>query len=232
VLKGCGDVMSNVTIVYSNGDVAIFDIYNEKYYFVFKPGLPKVFDKNLNIINTSNVDKWVAAKTRNIYNLEMLTAISEAFFNGVKSAYSLNDFKSVLDRTIEFTIKKVARSEELYNLCSSYWVEILTVEEVEDLIRKIKERIDSNNYKPEAIAELLCRLYKICNIRQMNGSDTATSLLERIGRDLKDPKYPSVNEIKSRIVDEIIQVVLSSLVQDKIPGNLIDKVNILQKMPA
>jgi len=224
--------MSNVTIVYSNGDVAIFDIYNEKYYFVFKPGLPKVFDKNLNIINTSNVDKWVAAKTRNIYNLEMLTAISEAFFNGVKSAYSLNDFKSVLDRTIEFTIKKVARSEELYNLCSSYWVEILTVEEVEDLIRKIKERIDSNNYKPEAIAELLCRLYKICNIRQMNGSDTATSLLERIGRDLKDPKYPSVNEIKSRIVDEIIQVVLSSLVQDKIPGNLIDKVNILQKMPA
>lgn len=224
--------MSNVTIVYSNGDVAIFDIYNEKYYFVFKPGLPKVFDKSLNIINTSNVDKWVAAKTRNIYNLEMLTAISEAFFSGVKSAYSLNDFKSVLDRTIEFTIKKVARSEELYNLCSSYWVEILTVEEVEDLIRKIKERIDRNNYKPEAIAELLCRLYKICNIRQMNGSDTAMSLLDRIGRDLKDPKYPSVNEIKSRIADEIIQVVLSSLVQDKIPGNLIDKVNILQKMPV
>lgn len=195
----------------SNAQIGAISIGPDVYYIYFGPGLPKIIDANMKPLVLSNIDNWIIAKTRHRYSLRSLQDMVESYLEGARSAYSEDDVRSLIARCTDLTIKRLCRSELLDDVNKLYWVESASAISIQNLIGNMRADFDKykSNLGEDAFYNILCRMYKTCNLRQFDGADSIAALASRLGRSINDPKYPSLDDITSKILQDIISLTTS-----------------------
>lgn len=221
--------MENIRILWSvarsNAEAGAIEIDDEIYYLYFGPGLPKIFDKSMRLLNISNIDNWISARTKQRYSMRSLKDIMQAYVEGANSAYSKQEVKDIIISCIELTIKRLCRSSALDKLNKLYWIESSSAATIDKLISKIS--IDFEKFRSrmgdDAIFNILCRLYKTCHMRGLDGADVCATIATRLDRSINDPVYPSVDEIKKEISPDILLALFQdSDIHDEMIDNLIN----------
>ena len=162
-------------------------------------------------MNITNIDNWILAITKQRYSLRALKDIITAYVEGMNSAYSESDIKDIINRSIELTIKRLARGNELDTLNKMYWVESASAATISRLIERFRKEFDDfkNKLGEDGFFNLLCRVHKNCLMKQLDGDEVCAGLASRLGRSICDPKYPSIDNILDLVKNDVIRIVLS-----------------------
>lgn len=211
--------MKDVRIIWSvsrkNAQIGAISIGPDTYYIYFGPGLPKVLDANMQPMVIPNIDSWIVAKTKHRYSLVSLQDMVEAYYEGANSAYSDEDVKSLLIRSIDLAVKRLCRSDMLDEVNKLYWIESASAMALRNLIDKM--RIDFDGYKTrlgeDVLFIILCRIHRTCSLRRFDGTDTIAALASRMGRVIADPKYPDLDGFTSKIVNDVLDIIINEQVK-------------------
>lgn len=221
--------MDNIKILWSvaraDVEAGAVDINDEVYHLYFGPGLPKVFDGSMRVLNISNIDNWISAKTQQRYSMRSLKDIMLAYAEGAKSAYSRHDVKEIILACIDLTVKRLSRSRALDALNRIYWIESSSAATIDRLVSKIRLDLDKfrENMGEDSLFNILCRIYKTCHLRGIEGADVCEAMASRLGRSMTDPIYPSIEEIKKEITGDILLAIMEeSDAKDNMINNIIN----------
>lgn len=203
--------MDGIKIIWSisrhNAQLGAIEIDKELYYIYFGPGLPKIFNKDMNLLTIPNIDNWISSKTKQRYSLRTLNDIIIAYLEGVNSAFSEQDVLDVVDKCVDLTVKRVARSQILDALNKLYWIESASATSLTELINKFRNNFGDYRKRlgDDVLHNILCRIYKTCSVRQFDGADAVEAMMSRLDRSVKDPVYPVVDKVVKDIKDDIIK---------------------------
>lgn len=188
-------------ILYATEQVVACVIEQRRYYIQFGPDFPKIYDDTCKPLIVPNVDMWIQAKTHQRYDLRTLKDMTMAFIAGMRCAYSKSDVMKEAYNSCCITINEILTKGLIYDYTLVYWIEVLGNETIERYLKTIAEKLEYVMEKmgKDRLYNDLCRIYRICVIRQIDSKDVCENLIKRLGSVVREPKFPD-----SRKIDQII----------------------------
>jgi len=201
--------MSSLNIKYASGFTAAFTINSQLYYIKTGPDFPKLYDENLKKLIIPNMDSWLQANTRQRFSYQTLTDMIKAFSDGLEHNYTKDDIVRICNHVFDLSRDYIFKTEYAKDYASIFKIELMDSRQIKKLIRQIKENFQKfcDKYGKEKFHLFLCRLWKFCNLNDLNSSIIVEGFITRLGKVVQDPIYPTVNneaDIKQKIVNNIV----------------------------
>lgn len=225
--------MPVLEIIWAFDRIIYFKIDSEFYYLYDQSGIWHILDADYKQLNIPNIDNWIESKTHKRYSLRTLQDMGKAFYSGVKTAYDIDEIRALCQKVSLYTIRKIMRSDFVYRYSLQYWIETLEQEDVEKYLKLLRDNFEAIKSK---VGELklyneLCRIFKICQIRQLYGSDICLALINKLGKMVADPKYPNTDTMDKDIIEEVVGLVFQMLSSQRknMPDSVLDIIEGIRK---
>lgn len=219
-------------IRYVSGDIIVFEIKQQIFYFLDSPNLPELYDNNLKKLIVPNLDNWLQTMTQQRYSLRGLRDMSVAFTHGLRCGISENQAKQILENTIIETKRRLLCSPLSTDYAQNFYIELLDPSKVETkYLPSIKENFGKllRKYGEDKLYNILCRFWQFCNYHLPNTASVFENLIHRLGKEPITPAYPDTNELDVALIKEVQQSVLRSLSLYNVPDNIVRNVNKLKR---
>lgn len=219
-----------VRYVYS--DTIAFSVGTELFYLKTGPDYPQIFDSNLNLQITSNVDIWIQTRTGQRYSYRGLCDMALAFRCGLETAYTKQDMRQMCESAIQAARDLLFQSERVSDYARTFWIELIDPARLEghyatvlrDKFETLRENLGDDKFYNH-----LCRMWRLCNFRRPGEAAVFERLIRRLGRVPQEPQYPVTAKLDEELKrDALTKIWGRQLPHYKaIPDEIVERVHAL-----
>jgi hypothetical protein len=199
-----------ITIKYVSGETIAFQLGVDLWYLCMGPGIPCLYDDKLRKQVVPNIDNWLQAKTGHRYSYRTICDMAAAFATGLKCSYSAEDVVRVSAQVCRATVHHIFQTEIVEDYRRLYWIELLDpaklpqqAHAIRDDFKRLKEKLGD-----EVLYNHLCRLWRVCTLQNPSEAAVFEKLIERMGRKVSDPKYPTTDEVDQLLCQRVVGTLL------------------------
>lgn len=133
-----------------------------------------------------------------------------AFATGLNCSYRAEDVVRVCTQASRSTVAQVFRTELVNDYRRAYWIEILDPLRLPEQAQSIREKFDFLRKKlgDDVFYNYLCRLWRACSLQNPNETAVFERLIQRLGRQAADPKYPDTEELDKKLCERVVGGIL------------------------
>lgn len=214
-------------IKYVSGEVIVFEINNQLYYFHDSPNLPQLYDQQLHKLIVPNLDNWLQHMTGQRYSLRGLRDMSTAFISGLQCGISDQQARQLIFNTITTTKNQIFQSALAIEYARAYFIELMDPVKIETTHLPMITKNFNQLLKKCGTTRLfnyLCRFWQLCNQHLPSTAVVFENLIRRLNKSPATPQYPITTELDNDLMDKVRQIVLKKLslynVNDEIINNV------------
>jgi hypothetical protein len=196
-----------IHLVHNN--IIAFSIDYDLYFLKTLP-VPQLFNADLVQQIVYNFDSWFQAKTQQRYCYRGVLDMAEAFADGLKLSYGLDDLRALTAATA-VAAKNYVLTDRMSDYRKHFWIEILDPAKLDTTVAvHLREKFDHLRSKlgDDAFYNNLCRLWRLASKLRPGAATVFEGLIRRLGRVPEEPVYPTTPDLDSDLVKSVLVLML------------------------
>jgi len=196
-------------IKYANDKCVVLQLDGE-IYFLNLLKTPRVYNKDLILIEVRNVNYWLETKTG--YSFDQIKMMANSFVDGIRCSYSLSDVKLISSIMIKATEDAIFKTDFVKDYSSVYWVELMDLDHLNRFIMLLRNNFAylKNKYGEEQLYNILCRFWQFCSTNYPDKMHVFESIIKnKLDKTPILPKYPDTSEIGESIRKMVFGIVFN-----------------------